>query len=526
MKIPMVPLFIALALLGAVVYFVSTASAPPRSRFGAPLITRIGDFEGGLETEVAIAPDGKQYATIVSGDVWLLNIADGSKKQLTATMEPETFPAWSPDNRTLTFTRGSDTYSINASRPDVPEVLFKTNATSLSWSPSGRMAFIRGRELWLANSNGLNEIVIVHSDPDPDITYRSPRFSPDSVQVSYIRSLQNLEGQVWLIDVLTGRKRELISDRQSENPLDTGWIMDGKQLVYLTDRSGAYALWTVNFADNTVLTLTTTLNVKPVEPIGISVWKDRIVLPRQFVHSDIQLSDGSTVVHSDTLAFDPSVSPDGKQLAYTVQSDNKFMIWTCGIHGENPVSRTEGLEPRFASNGNQLVYTHIDLNGNPDLRTIDLRNNETEGITDTGEIDAQADWQPMGRTIAFESNHGGTMAIWTVPANGGQRIPLNQSGYFPRYSSDGKFILYWSNQALWRMESTGDDPRVMRPGIAKPAPGMFTKTGPKYFRDPEVSGGKRIWPRFDMLPDGRFVTAPIDIRESSLWAVDLTFLSK
>jgi hypothetical protein len=168
----------------------------------------------------------------------------------------------------------------------------------------------------------------------------------------------------------------------------------------------------------------------------------------------------------------------------------------------------------------------MDLNGNPDLWTIDLRNNETESITDAAEIDAQADWQPMGRMIAFESNHGGTMAIWNVPANGGQRIPLNLSGYFPRYSADGKFILYWNNQAFWRMESNGDDPRMIRPGIANPVPGMLTRTGPKYFQDPEVSGGKRIWPRFDRLPDGRFVTAPIDIRESSLWAVDLTFSSK
>jgi len=525
MRIPVVPLLIALVLLGAVVYFVTTASAPPRSHFGAPLITRVGDIDG-VETEVAIAPDGKQYATIVSGNVWLLNVGDGSKKQVTATTEPETFPSWAPDSRTLTYTRGPDTYSVDVTQLENPERMFKADATSLSWSPSGRMAFVRNRELWIANSNGLSETVVVHSDPDPDISYRAPRFSPDSGQLSYIRSLRNLKGQVWLIDVLTGQKRELISDRQSENPLDTGWIMDGKQLVYLTDRSGAYALWTVNFADNTVLTLTPTLDIKPVETIGISVWKDRIVVPRHFVHSDIQLSDGSTVVHSDNLAFDPSVSPDGKLLAYTIQTDNKLTIWTSGIHGENPVSRTEGFDPRFAASGNQLVYTHLDLNGNPDVWTIDLRNNETESITDAAEIDAQADWQPMGRTIVFESNHGGPMSIWSVPANGGQRNLLNGGGFYPRYSADGKFIVYWNNQALWRMESTGDDSRMLRSGIAEPVPAILTRNGPKYFRDPEVNGGKPIWPGFDLLPDGRFVTAPIDIRESSLWAVDLTFSPK
>jgi len=35
--------------------------------------------------------------------------------------------------------------------------------------------------------------------------------------------------------------------------------------------------------------------------------------------------------------------------------------------------------------------------------------------------------------------------------------------------------------------------------------------------------GRSLWPRFDVMDDGRFVIAPIDIRETQLWAVDLQF---
>jgi Tol biopolymer transport system component len=308
--------------------------------------------------------------------------------------------------------------------------------------------------------------------------------------------------------------------------MDTGWIMSGKQLVYLTDRSGAYALWTINFSENTLLTLTVTLDAKPLERIGISVWKDRIVLPRHFVHSDIDLSDGTPVLHSDDLKFEPAVSPDGTQVAYTVQSDNKFSIWTCGIHGENPTLRTAGQEPRWAPNGYQLAFTHTDLNGNPDLWKLDLRNNEIESVTDAEEIDSQADWQPKGKTIAFASNHGGPMAIWSVAASGGRRVPLNRSGYFPRYSIDGQTIVFWSAHAIWKMDANGDDPRQLRAGIPEPVPAVLTKTGPKFHGDVDVNGGKRIWPKFDVLPDGRYLVAPIDSRETALWAVDLTFADK
>src|SRR6185369_16630844 len=175
MKVPILPLTIAAVILGALVYFLGTAKAPPRAHFGAPILTRIGEFEG-TETEVSIAPDGKKYAAIVSGNMWLLNIGDGSRKQITATQEPVSFPAWTPDSRRVTFTRGDDTWSVNVEEPQRAPSMLKANATFLDWSPSGRMAFVRDRELWLANSNGLNETRIIHADPDMDITIHSPRF--------------------------------------------------------------------------------------------------------------------------------------------------------------------------------------------------------------------------------------------------------------------------------------------------------------------------------------------------------------
>jgi hypothetical protein len=35
-----------------------------------------------------------------------------------------------------------------------------------------------------------------------------------------------------------------------------------------------------------------------------------------------------------------------------------------------------------------------------------------------------------------------------------------------------------------------------------------------------------VWPGFDVLPDGRFVVAPIEVRETGLWAIDLNYKEK
>jgi hypothetical protein len=86
--------------------------------------------------------------------------------------------------------------------------------------------------------------------------------------------------------------------------------------------------------------------------------------------------------------------------------------------------------------------------------------------------------------------------------------------------------VFWSAQAFWKMDANGDDPRLLRSGILEPEPAVLTKTGPKYHADIEVNGGKQIWPKFDVLPDGRYLVAPIETRETALWAVDLTFADK
>ena len=76
------------------------------------------------------------------------------------------------------------------------------------------------------------------------------------------------------------------------------------------------------------------------------------------------------------------------------------------------------------------------------------------------------------------------------------------------------------------MDANGEHAHRIRDGIPEPAPMVWTAHGPKYYADPEIHGGRRIWPDFDVLPDGRTVTAPINVQETSLWAVDLTYDSQ
>ena len=91
MRLPIVPIIVAATILTAAVYLFNASKSTHRI-LDVPRLTRLADIDG-TETEVAIAPDGHRYAVIADGDLWLLDMAGGSRERLTRTPEPESFPA-------------------------------------------------------------------------------------------------------------------------------------------------------------------------------------------------------------------------------------------------------------------------------------------------------------------------------------------------------------------------------------------------------------------------------------------------
>src|SRR5262249_36935586 len=131
-----------------------------------------------------------------------------------------------------------------------------------------------------------------------------------------------------------------------------------------------------------------------------------------------------------------------------------------------------------------------------------------------------------GQSIAFSSARGGAISIWTIPASGGKRLRLNDGGYAPRYSPDSRSILFWNKHALFTMDTHGNNIRQVASNVVEPVSAVWNKSkqGAAFFARPPTDA--LAWPGFDVLADGRFIFAPIDIRETGLWAIDLTYKEK
>ena len=146
-----------------------------------------------------ISPDGRQVAvstvtSILRRDLWLLDLAAGNRRQITAEAGDNHSPLWSRDGGALTFA-SSRTGLQRLFRLRVRDgevfgpLLGGDQRTPGSWSPDGRrLAFHevrpdRLRDIWMWNAGaGDEETPWLVTDANE----RAPAFSPDGRWIAYV----------------------------------------------------------------------------------------------------------------------------------------------------------------------------------------------------------------------------------------------------------------------------------------------------------------------------------------------------
>lgn len=120
------------------------------------------------------------------------------------------------------------------------------------------------------------------------------------------------------------------------------------------------------------------------------------------------------------VEFFPSLSPDGRYIAYAAQENGQFDIFL------------------------QEVGTRE-------------RVNLTEGVTAN---DVQPAFSPNGAYLAFRSERPGARGIYVMPASGGEPRMISDAGYHPSWSPDGTEIV---------VSSFGRDEPTVRPSAGRHA---------------------------------------------------------
>lgn len=197
-------------------------------------------------------------------------------------------------------------------------------------SPDGRkVAFVTNhhgtRYLQIADidSTGLSNVhALVKSAPFEQAF--TPRFSPDGRSLVYSHWAKGGFRDLWLVDVATGRVRELTHDRAQDG--GPSFSADGRTVYYHSDRTGISNVYAM----------------------------------------DVDSGRVSQVTNVTTGAFYPEVSPDGKTLAYIGYTKDGFDLFAMKLDSSRflepePYVDTHPAPPRVAHSDDYVVKPYEPL---------------------------------------------------------------------------------------------------------------------------------------------------------------------
>jgi len=238
----------------------------------------------------------------------------------------------------------------------------------------------------------------------------------------------------------------------------------------------------------------------------------------------------SKVTHGPGEELFPSLSPDGRQIAYASDAAGNFDIYVQRVGGENAINLTrdspaDDTQPAFAPDGERIAFRSesqggglfvMGASGESPRRVADFGYHPawspdgqallcvTQSVTDpalrfsvsqlwvitvaTGERRllsdgdaAQPAWSPNGDRIAYwaKTPGAGPGVIFTIPAEGGEPVAVTTDSsinWNPVWAPDGRHLYFSSNRDgsmnVWRVaidERTGETtgrPEAVTSGVA------------------------------------------------------------
>lgn len=265
------------------------------------------------------SPDGQRivFASDRGGhyQVYTMNSSGGNVVQLTHLSGNNHMPLWSPNGRHIAFVSsqpdrsdlevieltGKNLYQLNS----LPMVNADSALAALliggapAWSPDGtRMAFTEQRAdatfVVLVRPDGRGQRIEI-----PDA--RAPSWSPDGRQIAFIRNFS-----VFVANSEGNGARRVLNEKRAITPVDSApcWSPNGKRLMFTSSRQGSAK-----------------------------------------VDSDVYACDidtGQLVRLTESRGFDLGLgwSPDGSQITFASDRDDRFRLCTMNADGRGVVQLT------------------------------------------------------------------------------------------------------------------------------------------------------------------------------------------
>ena len=404
--------------------------------------------------DVQISPDGKQVAFCYKGDVYKVSSEGGTAQRLTTPDSYESVPVWSPDGKQIAFSSNrygnADVFVMPSEGGSARRLTFNSSGeTPVAFSPDGGYVYFSSdiqipaksvafpgmfHQLYRIPAAGGNAEQVL-STPAEMIS-----FVGDGQKFVY-QDLKGFEDQwrkhhtssvtrdIWMYDGATGKHVNLTNCAgEDRNPVVGA---DGETVYFLSERDGG----TMNVysmrlsAPETVVRLTS-FDTHPVRFLSVA-------------------ADGTMCYAYDGAVYVQPKGGEATLLNVDVVRDDESLPASLRL--------TKGATSACVSpDGKQVAFV---VRGNVFVTSVEYET--TKQITSTVEGEADVDFAPDNRMLAYASERGGMWNLYTAKIKRAEDLNfpnatlIEEEAVFgdasadrehPKFSPDGKELAYIENE--------------------------------------------------------------------------------
>ena len=280
-------------------------------------------------------------------------------------------------------------------------------------------------------------------------------FSPDGKYVAYDRPQTETSQQRDVFVLAIEDSREIPVVVHSARDVVMGWSPDGTRLLFSSDRTGTVGLWAQPFADGKAQGSPDLLksDIGPIVPLGLTasgaLYVHKRVSTRDVAIAPIDVEAGKLlgppVGFPDGFvegAGNPTWSPDGRYLAYTVTCNNGCLairsVATGQVRRLAPTLIVVGAHV-WSRDGRSLLARGRDVEGSAGIFRIDVQSGAATAVIPDDRLGPIAGWSP-DRTKVYVNRSDGV--VERDLASGSERVVHREAGGVraAQISPDGQYV--------------------------------------------------------------------------------------
>jgi TolB protein len=247
-------------------------------------------------------------------------------------------------------------------------------------------------------------------------------------------------------------------------------------ILFVTEHPGnVKEIEAMDFDGRNTRTLTShkSMSINPSGAAGRIAYTSYVRLYPQIWTMSPDGADKREVPTGVDLNASPSLSPDGREIAFAGSAGGNADIYVVGVAGGTAkrltTSRALEASPAWSPTGRQILYTS-DLTGTPQIYVMEAEGTGSRRITFAGNWNDEAAWSPDGSRIAFACRNEGDFNICVMDFSTGQTIQITSEGSngHPSWSPDGEKVVYSSRRGgstqIYTSDANGQNKRQLTKG--------------------------------------------------------------